>query len=327
MGQATFLDTDALKVAAVGPCDLAQQNRKWGWLAAPEGMSQRRGKGRDPKTDPRGPDRDEVIKCFGLVHLRKKAHPQFMEPSVDPSSPVTAAAPRASEELIEAKAQVRAMQEFRTAILATVHWTLGVVLTLGMLLFGFNWYANFRVSEREREALREQLQSEVDSLRAELLKASGEIRNKMQADVREEVRNSTADLGRALRAEIDRLHHAVLSQKLETARMGEVRESELLVLLQIVEQSKKDGHNAYLDSALVDLEACLMKTDSLTPKNLQAIETTLSTLGTENSPAVSRIRARLKSIKPFILDEAFETLKKELNVPPPKILKPDRSKQ
>lgn len=53
--------------------------------------------------------------------------------------------------------QVQTLKDFTQHILATVYFALSAVIVVVIAMLGFSWYQNFRVYERDKEAMRQQL--------------------------------------------------------------------------------------------------------------------------------------------------------------------------
>ena len=50
--------------------------------------------------------------------------------------------------------EIQLLKDFQTRIFQTVYWALGVVCTLGLALFAFNWFIGSRLYEKDKEALK-----------------------------------------------------------------------------------------------------------------------------------------------------------------------------
>lgn len=98
------------------------------------------------------------------------------------------------QELSAAKTQIKLLEnqiqlqrEFQSAILDTVYWSLGGVFVAVGLLLGFGWFANFKVYDRDKQAL----QSDIDTrLRTSATDLSNDIvrrGNQLQAVVDEKL--------------------------------------------------------------------------------------------------------------------------------------------
>jgi hypothetical protein len=65
--------------------------------------------------------------------------------------------------------------ELSTRLLNTVYWSLGTLATVTALLIGFGWFANFRVYERDKGAMRTELLTEIGAERSRI---SDDLRTK-----------------------------------------------------------------------------------------------------------------------------------------------------
>ena len=144
------------------------------------------------------------------------------------------------------EAQLATMREFQSSVLDTVYWALsGVFLALG-LIFGFSWFSNFKLSERDRHTLHEEMEARLAGMRLELTAATAtasagldarleEVRQDAQYQLdrfNEEVRKSatqaieqsaTSIQSQITRLELDMLRLAVRAESDATKRQEYLR--------------------------------------------------------------------------------------------------------
>lgn len=74
--------------------------------------------------------------------------------------------------VIALQSQIAVMETANDRLLSTVHWSLGTIATVGLVLLGFGWFANFRVYERDKAAMQQELRGflaeQMATTRAEL---------------------------------------------------------------------------------------------------------------------------------------------------------------
>jgi len=71
--------------------------------------------------------------------------------------------------------QLNAINAFNDRILSTVYWALGCLGGFTLLLIGFNWFTSYRMVDRDKKALSQELslaiQNQISSLRSEMTSA------------------------------------------------------------------------------------------------------------------------------------------------------------
>jgi hypothetical protein len=90
-------------------------------------------------------------------------------------------------EVAALRAQIELMRQYDQRLVETVYWGLGTVITVAIALVGFGAFANFRLYDRDRAALQQELatalQREKDALAQELEKARRDAeRSRLQAE-------------------------------------------------------------------------------------------------------------------------------------------------
>jgi hypothetical protein len=86
------------------------------------------------------------------------------------------------------RAQLELMRQYDERLLQTVYWALGTAFGLVVFVAGVGWYVNFRLYERDKEALRSELRLELDT-RVESISAS----------LKEEVKEAQTSLDDAMK--------------------------------------------------------------------------------------------------------------------------------
>jgi hypothetical protein len=104
-----------------------------------------------------------------LANARSRAHLAFfflllslgsvdLASSQTSSPPKTVASPRSFDSTVVAlRAQNAIIREYQQDLLTTVYWSLGGLGVIAGLLLGFGWFANFRIYERDKAALRQDI--------------------------------------------------------------------------------------------------------------------------------------------------------------------------
>ena len=106
-------------------------------------------------------------------------------------SEVSPSTGNAIDELKFLRAQLEIRREHQADLLQTVYWALGGVFLLVSLLVGFGWFGNFKVYERDKQSLKEEMHAEAKKksveLRGELDDAIKEIRDGVDEAISDQV--------------------------------------------------------------------------------------------------------------------------------------------
>jgi hypothetical protein len=87
------------------------------------------------------------------------AQPIYAVPTKAPSQDSVVTNDRDLENVNILRAQLEITKSFQNNLLQTVYWSLGMLTTLAALLVGFGWYANFKVYERDKQSLIQEVHS------------------------------------------------------------------------------------------------------------------------------------------------------------------------
>ena len=142
----------------------------------------------------------------------------------------------ADSTLIALRAQLETMRSYDDRLISTVYYTLSALGAVALLLVGFGWWTNFRLYEREREALQQalkaQISDEVEKARKATEASLTQMRSEMAQTSSEHLRlvhnaaaSAASDSVRGLESTIEKMrddlvnaHYAVQSNKFEEAR-------------------------------------------------------------------------------------------------------------
>lgn len=116
-----------------------------------------------------------------------------------------------NHELDLLRAQLAANKEFNGSILDTVYWALGGTFVLAGLLLGFGWLANFKVYERDKSAMKAELEAAIavklGEIESTISARMAEIADLLAAQTRE----STAQSEKAIKGSLSTLSGRVFS--------------------------------------------------------------------------------------------------------------------
>jgi len=171
-------------------------------------------------------------------------------PVKSPSAPVVTSPDTIETALL--RAMLTAEREHNSALLGAVYWSLGGTATIALALLGFGWFVNFRVYERDKEALSK-------ALSAELNAALFHSRDTLAARQRELEAQHTQwqqDTEQALRQRVasaadERFDRVTRTSETHARRFDELRLDHLLLKAETLQAAGRVGNSftAYCDAA------------------------------------------------------------------------------
>jgi hypothetical protein len=204
-------------------------------------------------------------------------------------------------EIIALRAQLDLMQRYDQRLLETVYWSLGVVVTALAVIVGLGFYTNFRLYERDKVAMLQELRQELQSL-AEANRS--QLSNELQAGVKSLPDTVKQDVTAGLRPVKSDI--ASISRKLHNLEMARYE-----LAIQIAKISGKDPNilssyaelislasdsevfsEMYVHNLLDDLQLITC----LAPYHLNVLENALGKLTPRLHPLRDRVRQRLAQI-------------------------------
>ncbi|SDU04168.1 hypothetical protein [Halopseudomonas salegens] len=123
-------------------------------------------------------------------------------------------------ELLRAQLEVR--REHQTDLLQTVYWALGGVFFLVSLLVGFGWFGNFKVYERDKQSLKEEMdaaaKANAKELHDDIQKAYGELKEQIYQSVENKVEARFKEVDERIKRIGDRVLQLELARAKEEMR-------------------------------------------------------------------------------------------------------------
>jgi len=224
-------------------------------------------------------------------------------------------------ELQSVKRELHFATQFQSDMLATVHWSLGTVAGIAVLLVGWGWWSNFRVYERDRETLLKDLTSTVTTLVAAHERANamalGEERTQRNAameSVKSELKNyidqhlttQLAALGTNVNSQIEEVD-AELGMRIDWLELTTARSARRLAeeagrysavlthTLDELECGSRLGTDYFVVTTLEAIVESLDRGGKLTETEIQRLTSLLDKTSEAGRPVAKKILQRLAS--------------------------------
>lgn len=211
----------------------------------------------------------------------------------------------------EPPTQVKILREYTDQLLATVRWTIGIAITLTVFIAGLGWYANFRIHERDRQAMKADLLDELGELTREsfssqdqhistkLNEYSQQVEaHKTEFDERikssiEEALAQVDDEIQSLRRQVLVLNYELLKQKAEFWRAKGVQTNVLRTHMSMLGLAGQLGWDWRMSKALEGIVGALDEGATPDADDVRELTAMLSALPQEYAVLADVIRSRL----------------------------------
>ncbi|MCZ2120631.1 MAG: hypothetical protein LC108_00025 [Anaerolineales bacterium] len=128
-------------------------------------------------------------------NIKVSAQTNSVTPTVVNLTPTATATALPDNEVVVLRAQLEIMQQYNQQILATVYWALGIIAGLAVLLVGFGWFVNFRVYERDKSTMQDDLRY---FIRSELETSSKAFEKRIDEKIEKSVKDYQENLKASL---------------------------------------------------------------------------------------------------------------------------------
>ncbi|OAI44021.1 hypothetical protein AYO43_09635 [Nitrospira sp. SCGC AG-212-E16] len=223
---------------------------------------------------------------------------------------------RASEtEIAVLRARLEEEQTHNGAVLQTVYWSLGVLVTLAIALIGFGWFANFRVYERDKEALATALDAHVvtglsnamevirhghEDLRQHVVQET----ERMKAESSSTIDNAVTARLAEIKAKLERTEQALKDTRLEHELLraaylfGQAQHGRAFSsCLSAIELARDLGRSHVVHSVLDEIEKQINKMDGVFASDIQTLTTFLTHLDGVNPIQLASLTETLRKVR------------------------------
>ncbi|MEL7834275.1 hypothetical protein [Fodinibius sp. Rm-B-1B1-1] len=218
--------------------------------------------------------------------------------------------------------ELETTQKYLDEITDTVYWSLGVLVTIAGLLVGFGWFSNFKVYERDKKALRNELKSllnqESQELESSLNNRFSEVSNNISENVkefRENIRNHAEETikeeSETLKQKVKSLNNSIeylkrlnKQRKLESYKaerryweLKEVEQNEMSLYRQILKLAIELNDETEISYALQGIRELYKKGIDSGPAFEPVLMKLLENLPSKYSEEVASIKSMIRKSK------------------------------
>ena len=213
-----------------------------------------------------------------VVHAQVPAQPTQPAPAKVETPP--------SGREVALQAEVQVLKEFTQHILSTVYFALATVVVVLVAMLGFGWYQHARVTEREKETLRNELNA---ALKAGLERGTDDIRQTLHKEVLEVDRKFASTLGLAFKR-ITELRISTTADVFRSTHSAKTPETDFEVLTQVIRSGIGSADPESLKHALSVL------TEHLEEQSRNLSQTSLLELARELPPECGAFAERIREL-------------------------------
>lgn len=234
-----------------------------------------------------------------------------------PASAPTASATRAAHYDFEVAAlrqqnkllevQLASAKDFQGAVLDTIYWALGGVFLALSLVFGFSWFTNFKLYDRDKQALHADLQSRLDvgikELGTEYSKTSQAVDRRVDEKFEEWKRSAeyqaellTKQVQASSQVNVNALERSLAGLQREVLRISIRTESDPAVRVSLARRQLYHSLEAAPHEVPEAIAAILRSLDEgvrLTPQDVSAMNGLLEKVPQEHMAFATKLRERL----------------------------------
>jgi hypothetical protein len=206
------------------------------------------------------------------------------------------------EEVIALRAQLETMRQYDQRLLETVYWSLGGMFTVVIVIVGVGWYTNFRLYERDKSALRQDLLLSIkDDTRKEIESAARQAHKELREAIDPASTKSNSDLHRLSR-EVKGIKYDLYELETSQQEINRVYNNVLRSYIKMIEVAQAMGQDYFISRTLGDVVRVLkiLANEEVTPLDggvAKDVTKMLDSLCSEFSVDVDTVRQLLRAAR------------------------------
>jgi len=204
--------------------------------------------------------------------------------------------------------QVAMMRTYQNSLLETVHWTLGLVGSIAVLLVGYSWFTNFRMYERDKLALSQELRALVEqslasasqTLSAAINQKTDSLTVAMETTAKASIAQVVAPLSGTVRGLSERMAGLELAAGIASARHWEFRQvpgNELADYQRVLYLAIAHEQQNAIQTALTEISRLMKAGATMFTGNVPELVAALDSLPPRYALDVAAIKALLSTGK------------------------------
>jgi hypothetical protein len=202
----------------------------------------------------------------------------------------------------ELKTQNALLKDYHQHLLATVYYSLGGLVTIAILLVGFGWYSNFRIYDRDKQALSDELHKKLQEYEQALLSAyetrAAELVRQQEALFAPREKRLNERINQALQEPLQRiawLEYSLAEMKLKEWKRKGVAENEIRESLEMLKAASELDDSFFIGRCLDYINDALNRARRLEGSYIQYILESLKRLPETFKPQADALQRRLLS--------------------------------
>lgn len=203
------------------------------------------------------------------------------------------------------------MSDHNDKLLSTVYWSLGVIFTITILLIGFGWFANFKIYERDKDIIRQEI---TGHLKTEFLKLTEDNETRINENInkiKEISKSHGKDAANNIKSElmniinnnssdINDLMYEMYSMKASNYESREIYNNALYYYLKIIQLSIKMKYEWRVANTLDKIKSlCMQKSFKPTAEDITDLTSMFNDLPSKFSIVIKEIKDLLGKRESF----------------------------